>query len=152
VSEYVKAGAKVLVDEKTLWPEGRFVTTNVIVRTDFLNQHPDVVKAFLEGHVAALDAIQKDPAGAKKAVTESIQSLTGSTLDPTVLDTAWEQVEFTADPLPATLVESAKHAVSVGLLDQAEIDAAGGLPGALYDVTAINAVLKAAGKAEVGTS
>jgi hypothetical protein len=49
-------------------------------------------------------------------------------------------------------VESAKHAVSVGLLDQAEIDAAGGLPGTLYDVTAINAVLKAAGEPEVATS
>ncbi len=62
VSEYVKAGAKVLVDEATLWPDGQFVTTNIIVRTEFLEQHPDVVKAFLDGHVAALDAIEKDPA------------------------------------------------------------------------------------------
>ena len=31
VSEYVKAGAKVLVDEATLWPGGQFVTTNIIV-------------------------------------------------------------------------------------------------------------------------
>lgn len=151
VSEYVKAGAKVLVDEKSLWPDGKFVTTNVIVRTEFLQQHPDVVQAFLEGHVAALDAIAKDPAGAKKAVSDSIQALTGSSLDPAVLDSAWEQVQFTADPLPATLVESANHAVSVGLLDQSEIDAAGGLPGSLYDVTAINAVLKAAGQAAVTT-
>jgi NitT/TauT family transport system substrate-binding protein len=149
VSEYVKAGAKVLVNEKDLWPDGKFVTTNVIVRTEFLDQHPDIVKAFLEGHVAAIDAIQKDPAAAKAAVNTSLQSLTGSALDADVLDAAWEQVDFTADPLPATLVESAKHAVAAGLLDQAEIDAAGGLPGALYDVTAINAVLIAAGQSEV---
>ena len=152
VSEYVKAGAKVLVNEKDLWPDGKFVTTNVIVRTDFLNQHPDVVQAVLEGHVAALDAIKNDPAGSKAAVNASIQSLTGSSLDPAVLDSAWANVDFTADPLPATLVESAKHAVAVGLLDQSEIDAAGGLPGSLYDVTAINAVLKAAGQPEVKAS
>ena len=152
VSEYVKAGAKVLVNEKDLWPDGKFVTTNVIVRTDFLNQHPDVVQAVLEGHVAALDAIKNDPAGSKTAVNASIQSLTGSSLDPAVLDSAWANVDFTADPLPATLVESAKHAVAVGLLDQSEIDAAGGLPGSLYDVTAINAVLKAAGQPEVKAS
>jgi NitT/TauT family transport system substrate-binding protein len=151
VSEYVKAGAKVLVNEKDLWPNGKFVTTNVIVRSEFLNQHPDVVKAFLEGHVAALDAIAKDPKAAKEAVTSSIQSLTGSSLDPAVLDSAWANVDFTADPLPATLVDSAKHAVSVGLLDQSEIDAAGGLPGTLYDVTPINAALKAAGQPEVST-
>jgi NitT/TauT family transport system substrate-binding protein len=152
VSEYVKAGAKVLVDEKSLWPDGRFVTTNIVVRTEFLQQHPDVVKAVLEGHVAALDAIHQDPAAAKAAVSASIQSLTGSALDPAILDSAWQQVEFTADPLPATLVESAKHAVAVGLLDQSEIDAAGGLPGNLYDVKAINSVLKAAGEAEVAVS
>ena len=151
VSEYVMAGAKVLVDEKSLWPDGKFVTTNIIVRTEFLQQHPDIVTAFLEGHVAALDAIGADPAAAKAAVNASLQSLTGSTLDATVLDAAWEQVDFTADPLPATLVESSSHAVTVGLLDQGEIDEAGGLPGSLYDVTAINAVLKAAGKPSVST-
>lgn len=152
VSEYVKAGAKVLVNEESLWPEGRFVTTNIVVRKEFLDQHPDIVTALLEGHVAALDAIASDPATAKAAVSTSILSLTGSSIDPAVLNSAWEQIDFTADPLPRTLVDSANHAVAVGLLDQGEIDAAGGIPGALYDVTVINAVLKAAGKAEVSAS
>jgi NitT/TauT family transport system substrate-binding protein len=152
VSEYVKAGAKVLVDEATLWPGGKFVTTNIIVRTEFLQQHPDIVKAFLEGHVAALDAIAKDPTAAKAAVNASLQSLTGSSIDAAVLDSAWKTLTFTADPLPATLVESSKHAVDVGLLDQSQLDAAGGLPGTLYDVTLVNEVLKAAGKTAVGTS
>src|SRR5687767_4591749 len=43
---------KVLVDEKTLWPGGDYVTTHLIVRTPFLKDHPDVVKHLLEGHVA----------------------------------------------------------------------------------------------------
>ncbi|MDO8309462.1 MAG: ABC transporter substrate-binding protein [Actinomycetota bacterium] len=149
VSEYLKAGATVLVDEKSLWPEGRFVTTNIIVRTAFLDQHPDIVKAVLEGHLAALDAIANDPAAAKAAVNASLQGLTGSALEQDVLDQAWSQVEFTADPLPATLVASADHAVAVGLLDQGEIESAGGIPGTLYDLTAIDAVLKAAGKPAV---
>ena len=148
----LEAGAKVLLDEKSLWPNGEFVTTNIIVRTEFLDRHPDIVKAVLEGHVAALDAIASDPAAAKAAVTASILNLTGSALDPAVLDAAWEEIDFTADPLPRTLVDSAAHAVSVGLLDQGEIDAAGGIPGALCDVAAINAVLKAAGQPEVSGS
>ena len=146
VSEYVKAGATVLVNEATLWPAGKFVTTNVIVRTEFLEQHPDIVRAFLTGHVAALDAIAKDPAAAKAAVNASLQSLTGSSIDTAVLDAAWKSLTFTADPLPATLVESSKHAVDVGLADQGQIDAAGGLPGPLYALTLVNEVLTAAGK------
>ncbi len=59
VSEYVKAGRRGPGRRGDLWPGGQFVTTNVIVRTEFLEQHPDVVEAFLAGHVAALDASRR---------------------------------------------------------------------------------------------
>lgn len=151
VSEYVKAGAKVLVDETTLWPDGEFVTTNVLVRSEFLEQHPDVVEAFLAGHVAALEEIDEHPEEAAAAANASLQSLTGSSLDEDVLTTAFDGVDFTADPLPATLQASAEHAVNVGLLDEAKITAAGGLPGSLYDLTLLNKVLAAAGEDQVAT-
>jgi len=48
-SRLVDAGAKVLVDEKSLWPNGQFPTTVLIVRTDYLRQHPDTVDALLRG-------------------------------------------------------------------------------------------------------
>ncbi len=48
-----EGGGKVLVDERDLWPEGQYVTTHVMVATKFLDEHPDVVQQFLEGHVAA---------------------------------------------------------------------------------------------------
>ena len=149
VSEYVATGAKVLVNEKDLWPDGKFVTTNILVRSEFLAEHPDVVQAVLDAHVQALQEIEKDPAAAKEDVNAALQSLTGSQLDPKIIDSAWKQVEFTADPLPQTLVESAQHAVDVGLLDQSEIDAAGGLPGTLYDLTLINKSLANAGLDQV---
>ena len=44
-----EGGGKVLVDEATLWPDGQFVTTHIIVRTEFLKAHPDVVKEVLAG-------------------------------------------------------------------------------------------------------
>ena len=61
-----EGGGKILVDEATLWPEGRYVTTHLIVRTAFLDEHPGTVKAVLEGHLAALDLIASDPAKAQK--------------------------------------------------------------------------------------
>ena len=149
VSEYLKAGAKVLVDEKDLWPDGEFVTTNVLVRTEFLEQHPDVVEAFLTGHVAALQEIDEHPQEAAEAANASLKSLTGAELSADVLDRAFSEVQFTADPLPTTLQESAAHAVGVGLLDEAKITAAGGLPGTLYDLSLLNKALAAAGEDEV---
>jgi NitT/TauT family transport system substrate-binding protein len=152
VAEYVKAGARVLLDEKTLWPDGKFVTTNIIVRTEFLEQHPDIVSAFLEGNEAALDLIEADPAAAKTAVNASLQSLTGSTLEQDVLDAAFADVEFTHDPLPATLAASAEHAIAVGLLEPGQLEAAGGLPGSLYSLDLLRAVLSAQGKPALASS
>lgn len=151
VASYEDAGAKVLVDEKSLWPGGKFVTTNIVVRTEFLEQNPEVVKAVLSGHLAALAEIDKDPKRARDVANQSIQSLTGSSLDPQILARAWDQMTFTPDPMETTLAASAQHAVDVGLLDQAQLDAAGGLPGTLYDLTLVNGLLKADGEKEVSS-
>ncbi|HVQ86948.1 MAG TPA: ABC transporter substrate-binding protein [Actinomycetes bacterium] len=150
VSQYLAQGAKVLQDEADLWPGGKFVTTNIIVRTDFLNEHPDIVEAFLKGDAEAMKLIQKDPAQAKADVNTALQALTGSPIDTDILNQAWEKVDFTFDPLPATLAASAAHAVDVGLLDQAKIDASGGSDfNGLYDLTLLNKVLKQEGLDQV---
>ncbi len=140
VSSFVANGAHVLQNEADLWPNGEFVTTVILCRTDFIDQHPDAVTALIKGHLAALDLIASDPAAAKDAVNLALAGLTGSSIDPAILDAAWENVTFTADPLKDTLVTSAEHAVSAGLLEQSGIDAAGGLPGTLYSLDLLNAV------------
>jgi NitT/TauT family transport system substrate-binding protein len=135
----VAEGGKVLVNENDLWPGGKFVVTNIVVRSDFLNEHPDVVEAFLKANEQALAFIKKDPKQAQADFNSGLQALTGSSIDESVLPAAWDQVTFTDDPLKATLVESAAHAVSVGLLEQSAIDGAGGFD-PLYDLTLLNKV------------
>ena len=46
-----EGGGVVLVNERDLWTEtdGEFVTTHLLVRTEFLDQHPDAVAAIIEG-------------------------------------------------------------------------------------------------------
>ena len=141
VSEYVAQGAEVLVDEKTLWPEGKFVTTHILCRTAFVEQHPDAVAALLKGHLAAIESIEADPAAAKESFSVALAALTGSSPKPEILDRAWDQVTFTPDPLTGTLVKSAADAVAVGLLEQGGLDSAGGLPGTLYSLDILNKVL-----------
>ena len=39
------ANGKIFVDERDLWPpDGKFVTTNIIVRTDYLKNNPETIK------------------------------------------------------------------------------------------------------------
>ncbi len=129
------AGAKVLVDERDLWPDGRFVTTNLIVNPTFLAEHPDVVRRLVEGQVEATGWLNANPAEAQVVVGDAIAELSGKPLPEGVIASAWENIEFTDDPVPSSLLEGAAHAVAVGTLEQ-EPDLSG-----LYDLTILNEVL-----------
>jgi NitT/TauT family transport system substrate-binding protein len=144
-TQFVAGGAHVLVDERSLWPDGKFVTTNIVVRTQFLTEHPETVRAFLEADLDALDLIAKDPAKARQDVIDRIGKLTGQTLKADTVAAAWKNLTFTADPLAASLKQSAAHAATVGLLPNK--------PGddftQLWDLRVLNAALKARGESEV---
>ena len=137
-----EGGGRVLVDERDLWPEGDYVTTHLIVATKFLEDHPDVVKQLLEGHVEATKAVNDDPEAAKVAVNAQIKAATDKEIKPEVLDAAWENLRFTDDPIAASLQKSADDAIALGLLDEVDLDG-------IYDLAILNEVLGAAGEDEV---
>jgi NitT/TauT family transport system substrate-binding protein len=139
-----EGGGHVLVDERDLWPDGQFVTTQLIVATAFLDAHPDVVKHLLEAQVAANDFVNDNAEQAQADVREALTQLTGSDLDPAILAKAWENMEFTDDPIPASLTESAKHAEDLGLLDPTDLTG-------IYDLTLLNEVLADAGEDPIAT-
>lgn len=137
-----EAGGTVLVDEADLWPDGQFVTTHIIVARGFLEEHPDVVKDLLEGHVAATDFVQDNPQEAQRIVNDAIEEITGASLDRDTIRAAWENLEFTVDPIADSLRGDAEDAVSVGLLEPVELDG-------IYDLSLLNKVLADLGREEV---
>lgn len=140
-----EGGGKVLVDERELWPDGRFVTTVLLVRRTFLENHPDAVRAVLRAHVKTNDYIAKNPDEAQKAANDQLLALTGKALKPTVLAAAWKGLTFTNDPLSSTLKEDIKHAQKVGLLKTADVSG-------ILDLRLLNGVLAAAGEPAVTAS
>lgn len=140
----LESGAKRLVNEKDLWPGGKFVITHLIVRTDFQKEHPDLVKKLVEGAVDATDHLNNDPADAKKAVNEALTKLAGKPLKDAVLDSAFKEISFTVDPVSSSLTDGAKHAEEIGLLEPVDLNG-------IYDLTTLNDVLKARGKAQVSS-
>lgn len=129
-------GGLIFLDERTLWPEGRFVSTHVIVRTAFLEQHPELVTAFLQGHVQTVAELQADPAGAHLLINQELTRLTGVPLPDQVLTQALATLEFTYDPLAATLFVSAERAFELGFLGQGPPDLSN-----IYALDLLNAVL-----------
>jgi NitT/TauT family transport system substrate-binding protein len=52
--------ANVVLDYNKLWREGNYTTAVVVVRTQFLKEHPDLVEKFLKNHVELTDYINNN--------------------------------------------------------------------------------------------
>ena len=141
-----EGGGKVLVDERTLWPNGAFATTLLIVRTQFLQQHPDLVTALLHGQIDANAFVNAQPQQAQQIVNNAIAQITGQRLADGVLAASWKNMTFTNDPIAASLQTSAGEAASLGLVRLGNLDLK-----QLYDLAPLNALLKAAGQPEVSS-
>ncbi|HEV7900078.1 MAG TPA: ABC transporter substrate-binding protein [Planosporangium sp.] len=141
-SKLVAAGGRILVDERDLWPDRKFVITNLMVSSTFLKAHRDVVKKLIEGQVTANTFIAEHPDEAQQVVSEQIGKLSGKPLDLKQVATAWKSTTFLNDPIASSLRDGARHAREVGLLDPVDLNG-------LYDLSLLNEVLKADGAPEV---
>jgi NitT/TauT family transport system substrate-binding protein len=140
-----EGGGHVLVDEADLWPEGQYVTTHLIVATGFLDEHPDVIRNLLTGHLEAINFVNDSPDEAQASVIEGIADITGQDVSADVIGTSWGNLTFTWDPIASSLLQSAADAEEVGLLDPVDLEG-------IYDLTLLNEVLVAAGEEEVSDS
>jgi NitT/TauT family transport system substrate-binding protein len=135
----VDAGAHVLIDEADLWDGGVFPTTVIIVRTEYLEQYPSTVEAFLRGQIKAVQWAQDNPDEAKTVVNQELEAIGGSPLAQEVIDRAFENIELTFDPSAANFPQLADDAVTAGVADEA-VDLHG-----LFDLGPLNAALEEAG-------
>jgi sulfonate transport system substrate-binding protein len=132
-----EGGGKILVDEATLWPKGQYVTTQLIVTTDFLKAHRDVVQKLVNAQVASNDYIKNNTADAESLVSQGIQQATGKPIDGNLVIASFKNIEFTNDPIASSLVKDNKDQKALGF------PSASSLKG-LYDLSFLNTALKAA--------
>jgi NitT/TauT family transport system substrate-binding protein len=139
-----EGNGRLFLDERTIWPGGQFVTTNLIVSTKFLKEHPDLVKNWLRAHVEVTDWIAGHLPEAKQTLNQQIQRETGKALPAAVLDEAFGRLQVTYDPLRGALLNSAKSAFDAGFLGRQMPDLS-----SLYDLSLLNQVLSEKGKKAV---
>ncbi len=139
------AGATVLVDERTLWPKGQFVTTHLIVAKRYLDEHPATVQALLRGHVASVGWITAHAADAPGVVNAEIAKTAGKPLSDAVIARAFANITVTDDPLAGSLQKDLADAVTAGVVKSADLKG-------IYDLRLLNGVLKTAGEPTVSSA
>ncbi len=133
----VDEGANVLVDEADLWDNGEFPTTVLLVRAEFLEQHPDVVEQLLEGHLAAVNWIAENPGEAPGVINGAIEAETGKPLSDAVIERALEHVTFSADPHADTFETLVENGLKAGTQKEGSIEG-------LFDLRLLNGLLESA--------
>ena len=133
-----EGGGKILVDERDLWPAGKFVTTDLIVRKAFLAEHPDVVKQLIEGEIAAIALTKADRTKAEGLVASGIQKATGKAIPAALVTASFDSITFTVDPIVSSLAKNAQDSFALGLITSKDIKG-------IYDLSILNQIQKAAG-------
>jgi sulfonate transport system substrate-binding protein len=137
-----EGNGKVLVDEKTLWPAGRFVTTVLMVKKSYLDAHPDVIENVIRGLSDSIDLIKSDPAQAQQLTGQGIDNVTGKPLKDSIIKSSFEHITFTLDPIAASLQKDAANAKSLGFLDSSDLSG-------IFDLSLLNKVLQEKGQPAV---
>ena len=135
-----EGGAKILVDERDLWPEGEYVTTHLMVATKYLEANPEVVKRVILATIEAVDFANENPDEAQAITNAEIEKWTSQALSEDLLAKSWANLKFTVDPIASSLAKSAEDAQALGLLEDP-----GDLAG-LYDLTFLNEILAGLGR------
>jgi NitT/TauT family transport system substrate-binding protein len=143
-SEFILQGKGTLaVDEASMWPNGQFPTTVLVVTKSLLQNHPDIVKDLIKGLVTSVNWINANESAAPAAVNAALAATTGGKLlKSNVLALAWTHLSFVVDPFASDLQTDANNAQKVGINKSANIKG-------ILDLGPLNAILGAAGSPTV---
>lgn len=142
-----EGGGRVLLFESELWKEitgGDYSTAVILASESFLKEKPDLLRKWLEMHREITGWIRAHPDAARKAVNDAIRQATGKALPDRVMDAAFPNVQFTVDPVKASVLQQGQWAFEEGFLGRAQPDFS-----KLFDLTLLNGVLQARGQKHI---
>jgi NitT/TauT family transport system substrate-binding protein len=130
------ANSRLFLDERDVWPDGKFVTAHIIVRTDYLQNNPDVIKKLLGAHIDETQWINDHKDEAIVKYNDELKKLTAQTIPENVLKQSMSRLELTWDPIKTSLFQSANNAFDIGFLGKTRPELSG-----IYDLKLLNEVL-----------
>ena len=134
-----EANGKIFVDERELWPpDGKFVTANIIARTDYLKENPDIIKRLLQAHIDKTIWINENKEQAITTFNGALKKITGQTIPEDEIRDALMRLELTFDPIEESLFKMADNAYELGYLENggSKMDLSN-----IFDLTILNDIV-----------
>lgn len=136
-----EAGAKIIAEEKDLWPNKEFSLTVIITTPEFLAKHPETVKQVLGVHARWTERLSTEPQKYAGDLETALVNLSGKKLPPGLMAESIRRVNFTNEPLESTFLTMGQWAHDLGFSPAAPDISK------LFDTTLLKQVTSAAGTA-----
>lgn len=109
-----EAGASRLIDERDLWPDRRFASALSVTKRG--NETRPAITAFVEALRSEVERAAADPAAVRAEAYAELKRRIGNPGARAIFDAAGEHVDFTTDPLRASVEKLASDAAAIGLV------------------------------------
>lgn len=138
-----EVGARVVLDYNQVYKQGEYTSAVVIARKEFINEHPDIVRKFIQTHVQLTKYINEKNDAVKTVLNLQINKLTKTSIPEDILAASFKKLIITNNPEKDSILSFAKMSKELGLINQEpEIEK-------LINLDILNDVLKESGQNEM---
>ncbi|MBE5942509.1 MAG: aliphatic sulfonate ABC transporter substrate-binding protein [Lachnospiraceae bacterium] len=85
-------GAEIVLNYDEIYMQGQYDVAVVVVRKEFMEEHPDYVEAFLKAHEAVTVKIVEEQEKCLQIMNAELQSATGKSLSDSIIKKAFERI------------------------------------------------------------
>ncbi len=109
-------GAEIVLDYDEVYKGGDYPVTVVVVRNEFLEEHPDIVDTFYEKHIETTSLLLENTDEAASVVNEELNAATGKSLEPSILEGAFKRIIFSDEVSEEAMQDFADISLEQGFI------------------------------------
>lgn len=110
--------AELLMDYDTIYYEGDYDVAVVVVRKEFMEEHPELVEQFLKEHEAATERINTEQSECLQIINQELEDATGKSIDTTILTEAFTRIGVSSELNKASISRFADISLEQGFIDE----------------------------------
>lgn len=93
----IEEGAKVVLEYDEIYLNGDYDVAVVVVRKEFAQKHPEIVKQFLQAHEKASDKLMHEKEDSLKKINQELLDATGKSLSDSIISEAFTRINVGTD-------------------------------------------------------
>ncbi len=117
-STLLSNNAELLMDYDTIYYEGEYDVAVVVVRKDFMEEHPELVEQFLAEHEAATERLNNNRAECLDIINQELEEATGKALDESIITESFTRIGVSTELNKESIEQFAIISQEQGFIDE----------------------------------